>query len=46
MQLTKSFTELLQDRLARDPDFAAALVREIIDTRLTHDADTGKEGVP
>jgi hypothetical protein len=28
MPLTKSFKELVQDRAARDPEFAAALLRE------------------
>jgi DNA-binding phage protein len=42
MALTKSFKELVQGRVARDPDFAAALLREGIDTMLTGDVDTGK----
>jgi hypothetical protein len=42
MALTKSFKELVQGRIARDPDFAAALLREGIDTMLTGDVDTGK----
>lgn len=42
MALTKSFKELVQSRVARDPDFAAALLREGIDTMLTGDVDTGK----
>jgi hypothetical protein len=39
---TKPFTELVQSRVARDPDFAAALLREGIDTLLTGDVDRGK----
>ena len=42
MALTKSFKDLVQSRVARDPDFAAALLREGIDTMLTGDVDTGK----
>ena len=42
MALTKSFKDLVQSRVARDPDFAAALLREGIDTILTGDVDTGK----
>jgi len=40
--LTKSFKDLVQDRVARDPAFAAALLREGVDTMLTGDVDTGK----
>jgi DNA-binding phage protein len=42
MALTKSFKDLVQSRVARDPDFAGALLREGIDTMLTGDVDTGK----
>ena len=42
MALTKSFKELVQTRVARDPEFAAALLREGIDVMLTGDVDTGK----
>ena len=42
MALTKSFKDLVQSRVARDPDFAAALLREGIDAMLTGDVDTGK----
>ena len=42
MALTKSFKELVHGRIVRDPDFAAALLREGIDTMLTGDVDTGK----
>jgi DNA-binding phage protein len=42
MALTKSFKDLVQNRVAHDPDFAAALLREGIETMLTGDVDTGK----
>ena len=42
MALTRSFKELVQSRVARDPDFGAALLREGIDTMLAGDVDTGK----
>ena len=42
MALTRSFKELVQSRVARDPDFGAALLREGIDTLLAGDVDTGK----
>jgi DNA-binding phage protein len=42
MGLTKSFKELVQRRVSQDPEFAAALLREGIDTMLTGDVDTGK----
>jgi hypothetical protein len=42
MALTRSFKELVQRRVAADPDFAAALLREGIDTMLAGDVDTGK----
>ena len=42
MALTKSFKDLVQSRVARDPAFAAALLREGVDTMLTGDVDTGK----
>ena len=42
MTVTRSFKELVQSRVARDPDFSAALLREGIDTMLTGDVDTGK----
>ena len=40
--MTKSFKALVQSRAAQDPDFAAALLREGIDTMLAGDVDTGK----
>ena len=42
MALTKSFKDLVQRRVSHDPEFAAALLREGIDTMLTGDVDTGK----
>ncbi len=42
MAVTKSFKELVQRRVAKDPEFATALLREGIDTMLTGDVDTGK----
>ena len=42
MALTKSFKELVQLRVADDPKFATALLREGIDTMLAGDVDTGK----
>jgi hypothetical protein len=42
MNVTRSFKKLVQDRIARDPEFAAALLREAIDTMLTGDMETGK----
>jgi hypothetical protein len=40
--LTRSFRELAQRNVANDPAFAAALLREGIDTLLAGDVDTGK----
>jgi len=42
MALTKSFKELVQRRVASDPAFGAALLREGIDVMLAGDVDTGK----
>lgn len=42
MALTKDFKELVQLRVAGDPKFAAALLREGIDAMLSGDVDTGK----
>ena len=42
MVLTRSFKELDQENVARDPAFAEALLREGIDTMLAGDVDTGK----
>ena len=42
MPPTKSFKKLVQHRVAEGPAFAAALLREGIDTMLAGDVDTGK----
>ena len=42
MAVTRDFKELVQKRIARDPAFADALLREGIDTMLASDVDTGK----
>ena len=42
MAVTKSFKELVQSRVAQDPAFAEALLREGIDTMLAGDVDVGK----
>jgi hypothetical protein len=42
MALTRDFRELVQKRIARDPAFGDALLREGIDTMLAGDVDTGK----
>ncbi len=42
MALTKSFKELVQKRVAAEPSFGEALLRESIDTMLSGDIDTGK----
>ena len=39
MAVTKSFKELVQRRVAKDPDFATALLREGVETMLTGDVD-------
>ena len=42
MALTRDFKELVQKRIAHDPAFGDALLREGIDTMLAGDVDTGK----
>ena len=42
MAQTGSFRELVQGRVARDPKFAAALLREGVDAMLSGDVDAGK----
>jgi hypothetical protein len=42
MTLTKAFKELVQHRIAKDPDFRDALLREGIDTLLAGDVDAGR----
>jgi DNA-binding phage protein len=40
--LTRDFKELVQERVARDPAFRDALLREGVDSLLAGDVDTGK----
>jgi len=42
MSVTRSFRELVQSEVARDPAFAEALLRQGIDTMLAGDLDTAK----
>jgi hypothetical protein len=42
MALTRDFKELVQKRVARDPAFRDALLREGVDSLLAGDVDTGK----
>ena len=42
MPRTNTLHSLVHSRVARDPDFAGALLREGVDTMLTGDMDTGK----
>jgi hypothetical protein len=42
MALTRDFKELVQNRIARDPAFGDALLREGIDIMLAGDVDAGK----
>lgn len=42
MALTRSFKDLVQRRVAEDPAFGEALLREAIDTMLAGDVDTAK----
>jgi hypothetical protein len=42
MVKTASFKELVQGRVARDPEFATALLREGVDAMLSGDVDAGK----
>lgn len=41
-KMTKNFQDLVQGRIARDPAYAKALLREAIDTMLSGDVETGK----
>jgi hypothetical protein len=41
--LTRSFEDLVQQRVASDAAYGEALLREGIDTMLSGDVDTGKE---
>ncbi len=40
--ISQSFRKLARERIARDPEFSSALLREGIDTMLTGDVDAGK----
>lgn len=42
MALTRSFKELVQKRVADDPAFGEALLREGIDAMLAGDVDAGR----
>jgi DNA-binding phage protein len=42
MALTRRFKDLVQSRVADDPSFGAALLREGIDALLAGDLETGK----
>ncbi len=42
MALTRSFRELVQQRVARDPCFGQELLREAIECMLAGDLETGK----
>jgi DNA-binding phage protein len=42
MALTRDFKELVQKRIARDPAFGDALLREGVDAMLAGDVDAGK----
>lgn len=42
MTVTKSFKELVQRRIAKEPAFADELLREGIETMLSGDVDAGK----
>ncbi|QDL98462.1 transcriptional regulator [Rhodopseudomonas palustris] len=42
MANTKSFKELVQNRVAKDPAFGDALLREAIEVMLKGDIETGK----
>ncbi len=39
---TRSFRELVQSRVVRDPEFATAILREGVDAMLSGDVDAGK----
>ena len=42
MAVTRSFKSMVEDRLARDPGFREALLRESVETMLAGDMETGK----
>lgn len=42
MPLTRSFKEIVKERVARDPKFRAALLTEAVEQMLSGDLDVGK----
>jgi hypothetical protein len=42
MNTARTFRDLAKNRITRDPEFGAALLRESIDTMLIGDIETGK----
>jgi len=42
MAVTRSFKAMVDERLARDPGFREALLRESVETMLAGDVETGK----
>ena len=42
MGLTRSFSSIVDARIAREPEFPEALLRESVETMLTGDVETGK----
>ena len=42
MAMTKSFRALVQRRVAEDPEYGVALLREAIDAMLIGDVDSGR----
>jgi len=42
MTVTRSFKSMVEERLARDPGFREALLRESVETTLACDMETGK----
>ena len=42
MVVSRSFKTMVEDRLARDPDFREALLRESVEAMLSGDIETGK----
>lgn len=42
MAVTRSFKTMVERRLARDPDFREALLRESVEAMLSGDLDAGK----
>ena len=42
MAVSRSFKSIVEDRLARDPGFREALLRESVEAMLSGDMETGK----